>query len=205
MAAEGKGWAPVPDTRWREIHQELVERVTDQQAKFGMERDERLARDFCEPIMRKVEANHLEEQYTPPAKPKKQAELAPWGQRPGDGQWVNGPEGRRRRGVQIEGRHEEDLGALSVATAPYQPKRKRRGKLARRIVQFFDRLAKLPEWKIRIDEAAFMRVAARGVLDEQQREKLENDAKQKLVQIYLDAVRLFGDPLKEKARRIQVG
>lgn len=155
--------------------------------------DEQVARDFCEPIVRKVEAKHEAERFLPPPPPRKQR---PWGKRPGDGTLVTGMHHHltgqaRRRGVNLEDRNDDVLGELSLFT-PGPRKKKKRNKFQRQIVAWFRWLMTMPEWKARI-------IATLCSDDPPEKKK---DA---WMRIYADSERLFGDPLKERPKRIQVG
>jgi hypothetical protein len=171
--------------KMRSVHGELVGRIAHQQRKFGMLPDIKAATDYiaAEKIMEKTEATHVPRPT--PSDPVPAEEVTALG---------------RKRGP--------DFGGAQVTTKALDDATMRRlqhagddstKRILRRRIKF---LATMPEWAARMNAIVFDPDSTetrngRLVLNAKGRESLRR--------VYEDSERVFGDPLKTRDKRIQVG
>jgi len=185
----------------RAIKDELVERVTGQQKAFGGLPDVQAAERYISKhrILEKTERDHEERRARDIV--RRPSKKTPWTPLPEDGKPTSLG---RPRGVNPALLAEHTI-AFSEPDPRMLKRRHRRKKNV--IVEWFRFLAKMPEWRKRIGDCVVgtadspgETVAVRGG-----RATLTDQGKDTLLKIYADSVRLFGDPLKPKEKKVIVG
>jgi hypothetical protein len=175
-----------------------MQRVQDQRRDLGVPvPDERTAKEFLEPIMQQIVAEHAEDR-------RKDLVRAPDKPRPPAREWYKDPDHSPRM-TDIPGTRGEficeelgtvkwDLSGNVVVPDPgfKWPTEPKHGPTARAVQRRFRELAALPEWRERLKRICF------GSFTRKEKEAMYRN-------VLADSVRLFGSPLKERQRRIQVG
>lgn len=167
---------PVSEARWREIKNELVQRVSDQQRSFGALPSVRKTEQLITPILRKVEVKRASAPAIVKPAPRKMPA-------PLEGRGIDA------RGMAVDIKP-VDVAGLDRMRKKHKPTEWR--KIRDRIRQ----LLKFPEWRAKISDTIFGKTAP----DMKPSQRIEAWLK-----IYEDSCKVFGDPLKPFEAKVIVG
>lgn len=172
----------------KETRNDLLDRVTEQQRRFGMLPDVRVAEEFIDPILRKVEVDERDKRPQPKAAARELPDdptLSRRGNKLPDGTY-RAEEGYA--GTYAFGR--PGAGLKVIDPAPWvQEKQDTPNVAAAR--KCFRAMRQHPDWKARVEKIAL------APLSYVEREK-------QLKSVLADYVRLYGDPRKPRDRKIQL-
>jgi hypothetical protein len=185
----------VTSQEFREINEEIVGGIVEQQKAFGMIPDERLARDWLEKegTMRKAEVDHYEGRTADISKPEPKPAQVERFQRPGDGTLTGA---NRVRGIDRRG--------FDISVSETDPRRLQhlQKKKKMKLVQFYRRVFSAhPEWAYVYDT-----IVLNNMYPDEATGKMQMSARGKdlLIAFDYELRKTFGDPTKPREAKVIV-